>query len=124
METQVDERYRSDVAFGQPAAGTLPAESAAINSDPFAGVVQGLASIFLAMPFVVAGAPTMLVIWVLFDAHFRGFNRLDIILVAICGFLGMLIILTAAVFGLIFGISAILAARRQQRPAALGSAGV
>jgi hypothetical protein len=44
-------------------------------------------------------------IWVLWDSRFRDFTRLDIVLVAICGFVGGLIILTSAVFGLIFGIT-------------------
>jgi hypothetical protein len=44
--------------------------------------------------------------------------------VAICGFFGFLMIATSGVFGLIYGITAILAARRQNRSAALGVAGV
>ena len=120
----MDERFHSADAAGLGSAGTLPAEATPISLEPLHGVVQALASIALAMPFVIGGAPTMLVIWFLFDGHFRGFNRLDIVLVAICGFLGFLIILTSAVFGLIYGITAILAARRHNRSAALGVAGV
>ena len=115
----MDERFHS-----ADAAGPLPAEPNPIGLEPLHGVVQALASIALAMPFLIGGTPTMLVIWFLFDGHFRGFNRLDIILVAICGFLGFLMILISAVFGLSYGVTAVLAARRHNRSAALGVAGV
>ena len=120
----MDERFHATATAGPGTAGTLPAEPAPISLEPLHGVVQALASIGLPMPFIIGGAPAMLVIWFLFDGHFRGFNRLDIVLVAICGFLGSLMILTSAVFGLIYGITAILAARRHNRSAALGMAGV
>jgi hypothetical protein len=120
----MDERIRSDDAFGLGAAGTLPAEPPRIGLDPLHGVVQAMASIAIGMTFIISGPATMLLIWVLWDSHFRDFSRLDKVLVAICGFLGCLIILTSAVFGLIFGITAILAARQHNRPAALGITGV
>jgi hypothetical protein len=120
----VDERIRSDEPFGLGEAGTLPAEPTRINLDPLHGVVQALASVAIGMTFIIGSASVLHLIWVLWDSHFRGFGRLDIVLIAICGFIGFLIILTSAVFGLIFGITAILAARRHNRPAALGIAGV
>ena len=123
-ETNMDERIRSDNELGLGDAGPYQPEPTRISLDPLHGVVQGLASIAIGMTFIVGAPATMLVIWVLFDGHFRGFNRLDIVLVAICGFLGCLMILASAVFGLIFGITAILAARQHNRPASLGIAGV
>lgn len=123
VEMTVDDRIHTGNAYGS-ATGALPAEPAPISRDPFAGVIQGLASIALGMTFVIGGPATMFLIWVLWDSHFRGFTRLDIVLIAICGFGGCLIILTSAVFGLIFGISSIMAARRQNSPASLGITGV
>jgi hypothetical protein len=123
-ENNVDDRIRSDDAIALGSTGTLPAESARINLDPFQGIVQGLASVAIGMTFIVGAPATMLLIWTLWDSHFREFTRIEIVLVAICGFVGCLVILTSAVFGLIFGITTILEARRHQRPAALGVAGV
>jgi hypothetical protein len=120
----VDERYKFAERAGPGSAGTLPAEAASISIEPFPGIVQALASVVLAMPFIVAGVPAMLMIWFLFDSRFRGFSRIDVILVAICGFLGFLMVVTFAVIGLIYGITAILVARRHNRSAALGMAGV
>ena len=120
----MDERIRSDDAFGPGTAGTLSTEPSRINLDPLHGVVQGLASIAIGMTFITGSAGVMHLMWVMWDSRFRGFSKLDIILVAICGFIGALMILTSAVFGLIFGITAILAARRHNRSAALGVAGI
>jgi hypothetical protein len=120
----VEDRIRTDDPFGPAASRATAGEPGAIALEPLHGIVQGLASVALGMVFTIAGAPTMALIWLLFDGHFRGFSRLDIVLVAICGFIGCLIVVTSAVFGLIFGITAILAARRQNRPMALGVAGV
>jgi hypothetical protein len=120
----MNEQIHSNDAFRLGTAGTLPAEQAPVYLDPLHGFAQALASIALGMTFVGGGPATMILIWVLFDGHFRDFSRLDKVLVAICGFLGMLMILTAAVFGLIFGVQAILAARRHNRPTSLGVAGV
>jgi len=120
----MDERIRSDDAFGLGAAGTFPAEPTRIGLDPLHGVGQAMASIAIGMTFVICGPVTMQLIWVLWNSRFHDFSRLDIVLVAICGFIGCLIILTSAVFGLIFGIAAIMEARRHHRPAALGITGV
>jgi hypothetical protein len=120
----VDERIRSDDLAGLGTARTLPGEPAGVSLEPLHGVVQGLASIAIGMTFITGSPATMHLIWVLWDSHFRDFTRLDIVLVAICGFLGCLMILTSAVFGLVFGITAVLVARRQGRSAALGVAGV
>jgi hypothetical protein len=120
----VDERIRSNDAFELGDAGTFPAEPTRIKLDPLHGVVQALASVAIGMTFIIGSASVLHLIWVLWDSRFRDFTRLDIVLVAICGFVGGLIILTSAVFGLIFGITPILAARRHNRPAALGIAGV
>ena len=120
----MDERIRSHDPLGLDSAGTLPAEPTRISLDPLAGFVQGLASVLLGMTFIVGSPATMHVIWALFDGHFRDFTKLDILLVAICGFLGGLMIVAMAVLGLIYGISAILTAREQNRSAALGVAGV
>ena len=107
----MDERISSADTLGLGSAGELPAEPARINLDPWHGIVQGLASVALGMTFIFSGPAAMHLMWVLWDSRFRGFTRLEIVLVAICGFLGCLIILISAVFGLIFGITAILAAR-------------
>jgi hypothetical protein len=120
----MDERIRSDDVSNVDTAGTLPAGPHRITLDPLQGVSQAVASIALGMTFIIGSPATMLLIWVLWDSHFRDFRKVEIVLVAVCGFLGMLIILASAVFGLIFAIGAILAARRHHRPAALGVAGV
>jgi hypothetical protein len=120
----MDERFHSDDAFGPGAGGTLPAEPTRINLDPLQGVAQALASIAIGMTFIIGSPATMHLIWTLWDSRFRDFSRLDIVLIAICGFFGCVIILTSAVFGLIFGIGAIMAARQHNRSAALGIAGV
>jgi hypothetical protein len=120
----VDDRIRWDEPFGSTASRAIPGETGGITLDPLPGLVQGLASVALGMTFIVGAPATMLLIWVLFDGHFRDFSRVDIILVGICGFIGILIILSSSVFGLVFGISAIVAARAQNRPASLGIAGV
>jgi hypothetical protein len=120
----VEDRIRTDDPFGPAASRATPGEPGAIALDPLHGIVQGLASVAIGMVFAIGGPTTMSLIWVLFDGHFRDFSRIDIVLVAICGFIGGLIVVTSAVFGLIFGITAILAARRQNRSTALGVAGV
>lgn len=106
------------------AAGPPSGEPTGIGLDPLHGVVQGLASIALGMTFIIGSPATMHLIWVLWDSHFRGFAQVGILAVAICGFFACLMILIAAVFGLIFGVRAIEAARRHGRSAALGVAGV
>lgn len=58
----MDERFHSAEATGLGPVGTLPAESSPISLEPLHGVVQALASIALAAPFIIAGAPVMLVI--------------------------------------------------------------
>jgi hypothetical protein len=118
----VDARIRShDLGLGT--AEPHPAEPM-ISLDPSHGLVQGLASILIAMTFIIGSPGVMHVMWVVWDSHFRDFTKTEIVLVAICGFGGGLIIITSAIFGLVFGISAIVAARRGNRPAALGVAGV
>ena len=88
-----------------------------------AGVVPGLASLGIAMTFIIGAPGTMHVIWELYFHRFHGFSPVQVALVAICGFLGFLMIGTALVFGFVFGVGAILAARRHNRSAALGVAG-
>jgi hypothetical protein len=123
LETNVDERIHSHNAPVEGKAGTAPGEPAPMKPDAFPGVVQGLASVLIAMTFILGGPGSMQVIWILWDSHFRDFTKIEILLVAICGFAGCLIILTAAVFGLIFGILSVNTARQHNRPAALGHAG-
>src|ERR1022692_4441628 len=120
----MEDRIRTDDPFGSAASRAIPGEPGGVALDPFHGIVQGLASVALGMVYAIGGPPTMSLIWVLFDGHFRDFSRLEIVLVAICGFIGCLIVVTSAVFVLTFGTTAALAARRQNRPTALGVAAV
>jgi hypothetical protein len=102
----------------------MPGEPAGIAIAPWQGIEQGFTSVALGMALFVAGSPTMLLIHVLWHSGFDGFNRLDRVLITICGVLGVLMVLACAVFGLVFGIAAVMAARRQNRPIALGLGGV
>lgn len=120
----MDERIRSNDALGLGDPGALPAEPPRVNLNPLEDIVQALASVALGMTFIMASPASMLLIWFLWDSRFRDFSRLDVVLIAICGFLGCVIILVSAGFGLVFGITATLTARRHHRPAALGVAGV
>jgi hypothetical protein len=119
----MDERVRIESEFGGIRRDSV-GESPGVAFAPWHGIEQALASLGLGMTFTIGAPATMLLIHVLWDSHFRDFTRLEIVLVAICGFIGGLIVLTSAVFGLIFGITAIMAGRRQNRPIALGIAGV
>ena len=101
----MDERIHSNDAFGPRTAGTLPDEPTRVSLDPLHGVIEGLAS--LGMTFIIGSPATMHLIWELWNSRFRGFTKIEIILVAVCGFFGFLVILASAVFGLIFGITAI-----------------
>jgi hypothetical protein len=123
-EVGVDERIRTDSDFGAAVRRDSGGEPAGVAIAPWHGIEQGLTALALGMTFTVGGPVTMLLIHVLWHSGFDGFNRLDRVLITICGVLGCLIVLTCAVFGLIFGIAAIVAARRQNRPAAVGIGGV
>lgn len=119
----MDDNFRSDIGYGPGATEAFPAESGPSRVDPWAGVVPGLASLGIAMTFIIGAPGTMHVIWELYFHRFHGFSPVQVALVAICGFLGFLMIGTALVFGFVFGVGAILAARRHNRSAALGVAG-
>ncbi|MFO0964782.1 MAG: hypothetical protein U0793_04225 [Gemmataceae bacterium] len=105
----MDDNFRSDIGYGPGATEAFPAESGPSRVDPWAGVVPGLASLGIAMTFIIGAPGTMHVIWELYFHRFHGFSPVQVALVAICGFLGFLMIGTALVFGFVFGVGAILA---------------
>jgi hypothetical protein len=123
-EVAMDDRIRTDSDFGAAVRRDVGGDPAGVAIAPWPGIEQGLASLALGMALFIGGAPTMLLMHVLWHSGFDGFNRLDRVLLTIFGVLGVLMVLTCAVFGLVFGISAMVAARRRNRPAALGLAGV
>ena len=122
-EFAMDDRIRTESDFGAGIRRDGAAEPSSIGIAPWPGIEQGLASLALGITFTVGGPVTMILIHILWHSHFDGFNRLDRVLLTICGVVGCLIVLTSAVFGLIYGIGAIVAARRSNRPAALGVGG-
>jgi hypothetical protein len=117
----MDDRIHTENDFG--AVRRESAGEAGIVLSPLPGIEQGLASTALGMAFVVGGPVTMILIHILWHSHFDGFNHLDIVLITVCGILGILFVLATSVFGLIFGISAIAMARQHHRPIALGLGG-
>jgi hypothetical protein len=123
-EAGMDERLRGETDFGAGIRRDGLGEPAGVAVAPWHSLQHGLASLALGMTFAIGGSPTMLLIHVIWRSGFDGFNRLDRVLLTICGVLGCLIVLTCAVFGLIGGIAAIAAARRQSHPIALGVGGV
>lgn len=117
----MDDRIRTDNDFGAVRRDSVGEPGIALS--PLPGIEQGLASMGLGMTFVVGGPASMILIHMLWHSNFQGFNHLDKILITIFGILGILIVLASSVFGLIFGISAIGAARQHRRPIALGLGG-
>jgi hypothetical protein len=119
----VDDRIRTQSEFGTD-IGHLPSEPAAIAIAPWHGIEHSLASVVLGAVFALGGPSTALLIEFLQNAHFQGIDRVGVGVLGVAGSLGGLFVVTASVFGLVFGIMGMLAARRQHRPIALGLAGV
>ena len=119
----MDERIRLDDPFGAGTTRSIPGEPA-IGIEPLHGLEQCLASVALGAVFALMAFPTMLMIHILGDSHFRDWPKPLIVVGAAMGSLGGLFVLTSSVFGLIFGVLGMGAARRNDRPIALGFAGV
>jgi len=120
----VDERIRLDEPFGPSATRPMSGEPSGIALQPLHGLEHCLASVALGGVFALMAFPTMLMIHILGDSHFRDWPKPLIVVGAAMGSLGGLFVLTSSVFGLIFGVLGMGAARRSGRPIALGFAGV
>jgi hypothetical protein len=119
----MDERIRTDSDFG-PAVRRDIGEPASVAIAPWPGIEQSLASVTLGGIFALMAFPTFLMIHVLGQSHFNGWARGLVIIAGILGTVGGLFVVACTVFGLIFGILGMGAARRSGRSAALGLAGV
>ena len=119
----MDEHIRTDSDFGAAVRRDL-GEPAGVAIAPLPGIEQGLASVSLGGIFALMAFPTFLMIHALGAARFSGWPRGLIIVAGILGTVGGLFVVTAAVFGLVFGILGMGVTRRSGRSAALGFAGV
>ncbi len=118
----MEERIRTDTDFGTSRG--LPGEPGGIAVPPWPGIEQSLASVILGAVFAVGGPPTFLLIEFLQNAHFQGIDRVGVGALGVAGSLGGLFVMMASVFGFVFGIMGMSAARQQRRSVALGLAGV
>jgi hypothetical protein len=120
----VDERFQPNIDLTRTERGALPADVPRPPAASLPNIEPALASIALGAVFALMAFPTMLMIHVLADNNFRGWDRVAVGVAALAGSIGGLIALTSTAFGLIFGIMGMNAARRQARSTALGFAGV
>jgi hypothetical protein len=118
----MDDHIRTRSEF-EPGLG-LPGEPTGISITPWHGIEQCLASVILGSVFAVSGPITALLIEFLQNAHFQGIDRMERGALGVAGSLGGVFIIVASVFGFIFGIMGMSAARQQRRSVALGLAGV
>jgi hypothetical protein len=119
----MDERIRTDSDFGAAVRRDI-GDSAGVAIAPWPGIEQSLASLSLGGVFALMAFPTLLMIHLLGDSRFRGWPKSQIVVAAALGTLGGLFVVVSAVFGLIFGVLGMGAARRGSRSIALGFAGV
>jgi hypothetical protein len=119
----VDEGIRMHSEFGSGLGHDMQPDPG-IAIAPGQGMEHALASVVLGAVFALAGPTIALLIHILQESHFRGIDRVAVILLGIAGSIGGLFVVVASVFGVVFGIMGMLTARRQRRPIALGLAGV
>lgn len=119
----MDERIRTDSDFGV-AVRRDAGEPAGIANAPWPGIEQSLASIVLGSVFALAAPTIAFLVEFLQDHDFARFDRVAVGAAGVAGVLGGLFVVTACVFGLVFGVMGMAAARRQRRSGALGLAGI
>ncbi len=88
-----------------------------------AGREWGLASLVLGMTFAVMVMPSLFLVHTLGVDNFRGFGRTEARIAALGGYCGGVLIVGLAITGICFGVLGIVAAKRANRPIALGLAG-
>jgi hypothetical protein len=120
----VDDRYQSSADYGHTGRETLSTDSSRVPTMYAPNTESAQASIALGAVFAVMALQALLIIHMLQQTHFGGWHRISIILGAVIGICGGVVILVSAAIGLAFGIIGIAAARRAGRPIALGLAGV
>jgi hypothetical protein len=120
----VDDRIQSGGEYGRIAQDDVPVDLPRAPAGLPWGLEQALASVALGAVFAIMAFPTFLMIQVLGDQHFRGWAKALVIVAAVLGSIGGLFVLVSAMFGLIFGILGMGAARRAGRSVALAFAGV
>jgi hypothetical protein len=88
-----------------------------------AGREWGLASLLLGAVFALMVLPGLILVYTLGTTNFRGFHRTEERITALGGYCGGLLILGLSITGIVFGILGIVAAKKANRPIALGLAG-
>jgi hypothetical protein len=117
----MDERIRIESEFGTGVRHDSPGEPVAAR---WHGIEQTIASVILGSIGALSGPQMALLIRVIEDSNFRGIDRVAVGALGILGTLGGLFVVAVSIFGVVFGIVGMLAARRQGRSAALGLTGV
>src|SRR5581483_7069649 len=107
----MDERIRTDSDFGATVRRDGGSEPAGVAIAPWHGIEQSLASVVLGSVFAIGGPPTALLIEFLQHNHFQGFGRVEVGAVGVAGGIGGILVLVMSVFGLVFGVMGMGAAR-------------
>jgi hypothetical protein len=84
----------------------------------------GAASLALGAIFGLMVPEALMLVYTLESTHYEGFSKSDQRLVAVGGYVSGLLILALVAMSLGFGLRSLVAARLNQRPIALGLAGV
>jgi hypothetical protein len=120
----VDERFQPNIDLGRTERAELPSDLPRPPAANLPNTEQALASVAIGAVFALMAFPTMLMIHVLGDGNFRGWDRVAVGVGALAGSIGGLFVVASCVLALFFGIMGMTAARRQGRSTALGLAGV
>jgi hypothetical protein len=123
-EVNMDDRIHAHSEFGIGGSRELSGEPTDVSTRPWRGLEQTLASVVLGGVAALSGPTIALLIHILQETSFRGIGRVEVGILGVLGTIGGLFVVAVSVFGLVFGIMGMLAARRYARSAALALSGV
>ena len=111
-------------AISERDRGILLGGRGEVATEQSSGVEWGAASLSLGGVFAIMAPVALLLAHFLESTNYHGFSRTDKRLAALGGYGSVFLILVLVMAGIVFGIHSMLVSRRQQRPIALGLAGV